>query len=133
MSPQASVPFTHRFRVRWSEVDAQGVVFNGHYLTYADVAGTEYYRHLGILNSDLEDLGELFVVDARLTFKSSAYNDDLLTSTVRTERIGTSSFTLLIELFRDETPLTEIRLTYVRAPGGKAKPLSDRLRALLAG
>ena len=28
----------HRLRVRWSEVDMQKVVFNGHYLTYIDTA-----------------------------------------------------------------------------------------------
>ncbi|MEZ5741972.1 MAG: 4-hydroxybenzoyl-CoA thioesterase, partial [Burkholderiaceae bacterium] len=26
--------FRHRLRVRWAESDMQGVVFNGHYLTY---------------------------------------------------------------------------------------------------
>ena len=40
--------FFHSLRVRWSEVDPQGIVFNGSYLTYADVATTEYYRHLGV-------------------------------------------------------------------------------------
>ena len=35
------------FRVRYSEVDAQGIVFNAHYLTYFDSAMTEYLRHIG--------------------------------------------------------------------------------------
>ena len=39
--------FAHRMRVRWAEVDKQGIVFNGHYLMYFDVAITEYYRALG--------------------------------------------------------------------------------------
>jgi acyl-CoA thioester hydrolase len=39
--------FAHRLRVRWAEVDRQGIVFNGHYLTYFDVGITEYYRALG--------------------------------------------------------------------------------------
>ena len=30
-------PFSHRFRVRYSEVDPQAVVFNSRYLEYADV------------------------------------------------------------------------------------------------
>jgi len=34
-------------RVRWAEVDRQGIVFNAHYLMYFDVAITEYYRALG--------------------------------------------------------------------------------------
>ena len=39
--------FSHRFRVRWSEVDPQAVVFNARYLDYADIAITEYYREVG--------------------------------------------------------------------------------------
>src|SRR5262245_2241726 len=39
--------FHHPFRVRYSEVDAQAVVFNAHYLTYFDTAITEYFRALG--------------------------------------------------------------------------------------
>jgi acyl-CoA thioester hydrolase len=36
--------YRHRIdlRVRWAEVDAQGVVFNGHYLTYCDVCVTAF-------------------------------------------------------------------------------------------
>ena len=36
--------FSEPLRVRWAEVDAQGIVFNGHYLAYFDVGVTEYYR-----------------------------------------------------------------------------------------
>ena len=35
-------------RVRWAEVDAQSIVFNGHYLLYADVCITEYWRSIGV-------------------------------------------------------------------------------------
>lgn len=38
--------FHFPFRVRYSEVDAQAVVFNAHYLTYFDTAITEYFRAL---------------------------------------------------------------------------------------
>ena len=33
--------------MRWAETDLQGIVFNGHYLTYFDVAITEYWRAIG--------------------------------------------------------------------------------------
>ena len=39
--------FCHPFRVRCSEVDFQGVVFNAHYLTYFDTTITEYMRAIG--------------------------------------------------------------------------------------
>ena len=55
--------FAHRLRVRWAEVDRQGIVFNGHYLTYFDVGITEYYRTLGYPYPDgLAQLGtDLYV------------------------------------------------------------------------
>ena len=36
--------FSHQLRVRYSECDQQGVVFNGHYLFFYDVALTEFWR-----------------------------------------------------------------------------------------
>ena len=38
--------FFFPFRVRYSEVDGQMIVFNAHYLTYFDTAITEYFRAL---------------------------------------------------------------------------------------
>lgn len=125
-------PFTHPIRVRWGEVDAQGVVFNANYLVYADVAGTEYYRHLGILADTVEDLSQVYVVDAHLQFKSPARYDDLLTCTVIPSRIGNSSFQLVVKIARDDTELTEITLTYVRAVNGQSARLSDAFRALIS-
>ena len=38
--------FFFPFRVRYSEIDGQKVVFNAHYLTYYDTAITEFFRVL---------------------------------------------------------------------------------------
>ena len=43
---QSDFRFSCPLRVRWAEADPQGIVFNGHYLTYADVGITEYFRAL---------------------------------------------------------------------------------------
>ncbi len=40
-------PFSFSFRVRYAEVDAQGIVFNANYLVYLDTAVTEYFREQG--------------------------------------------------------------------------------------
>ena len=132
MSQPLKTPFSTPIRVRWSEADPQGVVFNGNYLVYADAAGTEYFRHLGVIGSDIEDFFQLYVVDAHLSFKAPARADDLVTCTVQPGRVGTSSFTLSIKITRDDTELTEITLTYVRAINGQSAPLSETFRALLA-
>ena len=50
----ARIDFRHKvpLRVRWAEVDSQSVVFNGHYLLYADVCVTEYWRTIGLRYPD---------------------------------------------------------------------------------
>ncbi len=117
--------FFHPLRVRWGEVDAQGVVFNPNYLVFADVAGTEYMRAAGVT---IDDMGDLFVVNAHADFLGPAMFDDELDIGVGVGRIGRSSFEMRFGLFRGETPLTRIRLTYVRAD-----PVEKRARPLDAG
>jgi len=63
---------TTAIRVRWGEVDGQGVVFNANYLMYADVAVTEFMRANGVMTHCRDEFGQTFVVDAHLIFKASA-------------------------------------------------------------
>ena len=55
-----------RQRVRWAEIDAQKIVFNGHYLMYFDTAVAGYWRAIALPYAEsmaaLE--GDLFVPDA---------------------------------------------------------------------
>ena len=85
-------PFAHTLRVRYSEIDGQKVAYNSHYLTYLDVAITEYFRSLGIgfLESSEFDIA---LVKATLEFKRPARLDDLLDVHVSIPRLGNSSFT----------------------------------------
>lgn len=39
---RADFRFFHPLRVGWAETDLQGVVFNGHCLTYADWVGAAF-------------------------------------------------------------------------------------------
>ncbi len=123
--------FNWPLRVRWSEVDAQGVVFNPNYFVYADVAATEFFRAAGVVNGDYPDMGQSYVVDARATFHASARFDDLLDLHVSVPRIGRSSYELRVDILREGRRLTEVSLTYVRALDGKSEPLSDIFRSTL--
>ena len=60
------------FRVRYSEIDGQGVVFNAHYLTYFDTTITEYFRALGYDQyADAKKTGEDFhVVKSVIEYKA---------------------------------------------------------------
>ena len=77
--------FFHTLRVRWAEVDRQGIVFNGHYLTYFDVAITEYWRAIGVPYPAITDRwgSDLFVVKASVEYHAPAHYDDVLDIGVR--------------------------------------------------
>ena len=50
-------PVTYVRRVRFSDSDAQGIVFNGNYLTYFDDTITDYFDALGLKWSDFPGAG----------------------------------------------------------------------------
>jgi hypothetical protein len=59
--------------VRYAECDAQGVVFNGHYLTWCDEAVTAWLVQSGIGYEQLLGRGlDFFVVRSELSWSSSA-------------------------------------------------------------
>jgi len=122
---------TTEIRVRWGEVDAQGVVFNANYLMYADVAVTEFMRANGIMDHCRDEFAQTFVVDAHLTFMASARFDDQLTLAVRCERVGRSSYVLAVEMSRDGESLCTAAMTYVRAVDRVSAAVSDGFRARL--
>jgi acyl-CoA thioester hydrolase len=77
--------FFHPLRVRWAEADMQGIVFNGHYLTYFDVAFTEYWRAIGLPGPLLQAQAgqEMFARKATVEYLSPARFDDVLDIGVR--------------------------------------------------
>ncbi|MDB4989918.1 MAG: 4-hydroxybenzoyl-CoA thioesterase [Myxococcaceae bacterium] len=115
----------YRLRVRWSEVDAQGIVFNPNYLAYADLALTEYLRALGLPYTECMKLYGMDWLAARseVDFVGSALFDDELELAARVEYIGMTSFRMRVGIFRGEEVLTQIRTTYVNASLTEKKPL----------
>jgi acyl-CoA thioester hydrolase len=93
--------FFHPFRVRYSEIDGQGVVFNAHYLTYFDTTITEYFRALGYDQyADAKQTGEDFhVVKSVIEYKAPVRFDWELDVGARVARIGNSSLTFELAIF----------------------------------
>jgi YbgC/YbaW family acyl-CoA thioester hydrolase len=115
--------FFERLRVRWAEIDAQRIVFNGHYLMYFDTAVAGYWRALGVpyAQTMVSFDGDLFVRKAEIEYMASARYDDVLDIGMRCARIGTSSAVFVGGAFRDQQLLVSCSLTYVFAdPGGTA-------------
>ena len=144
--PRSDFTFSHPLRVRWAEVDRQGIVFNGHYLTYFDVGITEYWRAIGCPYPDtlLAAGSDMFVKKAALEYHGPAQYDDMLEVLVRVARIGRSSLQFLIQIHRvdlhpvgihrGETHLIDGEIVYVNADPAtrKSAPVPDFLRAAIA-
>jgi YbgC/YbaW family acyl-CoA thioester hydrolase len=129
--------FFDRLRVRWAEIDAQKIVFNGHYLMYFDTAMTAYWRALALPYAEtMEALGgDLYVRKATLEYFASARQDDVLDIGMRCARIGTSSMLFAGAVFRQDELLVSGEIVYVFAdPSSQtSKPVPEPLRKLLLG
>lgn len=130
--------FFHPFRVRYSEIDGQGVVFNAHYLTYFDTAITEYFRWLGYdyLGEAKRTGVDFHTVKALVEFRQPILFDQEIDVGTRVARIGTSSMTFaLVVLPKDADAVLasgEIVWVYTDQQTRKPVPVLDSLRALVA-
>jgi acyl-CoA thioester hydrolase len=80
---------------RYAEVDQQGVVFNGHYLTWFDEACTGLLDDLGVAYPDLMSTGYDFqVVHSDIDFLAPVRWRDEVRVTAECTRIGSTSFTI---------------------------------------
>jgi len=122
--PKSHFALCHRIRVRWSEVDPQGIVFNAHYLTFFDIAAAEYWRELGTAYpASFHAKGlDTFVVKATLEYHRSARYDDELELYARVSRLGRTSLTFALEVHRADEHLVTGELIYVIAAADTQEP-----------
>jgi len=128
-------PFRYYLRVRYSECDAQKVVFNARYGEYMDLAVGEFTRSAGLNTTGMFGDFDYQVVKQITEWKAPVRFDDVLEISVQTKHIGNTSFTLTAE-FRiagSEAVTASIETVYVNVdPKNLAKmPISDTLRQAL--
>lgn len=93
---------------RYAEVDQQGVVFNGHYLTWFDEACTGFLDHLGVTYPGLIDSGhDIQVVHSEIDFVAPVRWRDSVRVVVACQRIGSTSFTLGFDVLRQNAEVAE--------------------------
>ncbi len=137
--PKGDFRFQCTVRVRWSEGDPQGIVYNARYFDYSEVAQAEYFRNLGIRLYDEESRKrfDTATVKATLEFKSPARVDDVLEVHTRVSAIGSSSLTMVSELYRERSDelLMRAELVYVNydSDAGVSRAVPDDLRKLIEG
>ena len=123
--------------MRWAEGDAQGIVFNGAYLGYLEIAQSEYFRNLGFSIYRIAETGyfDTAVVKTTLEFKAPARVDQLLELHARVSAIGTTSLTLEVEIYPQDSEqlLTTIQAIYVgfTSQTGETRPVPGDIRALV--
>lgn len=101
-------------RVRYVECDMQGRVFNGHYLTWVDMAHTDALRQMFGGYQLLLDRGiDLVVAAAELQFRRPAHFDDDLVVGVAFEPPGHTSLRSRFSITRDADLIAEAALTHV--------------------
>lgn len=70
---------TTEIRVRYSDTDKMGFVYNGNYLAFFEIGRTETMRNYGLPYTVFEKEGFFLpVVEACVKYKSPSYYDDIL-------------------------------------------------------
>ncbi len=106
--------FTMPIRPRYMEVDQQGVVFNGWYLTWFDEAMAAFLQERGLPYQSMLDAGfDVQVVRTEIDFKAGVRWRDEVAVAVSTGRIGTTSFALDFQVRRGEEVCCAARTVYV--------------------
>jgi acyl-CoA thioester hydrolase len=115
-------PFRHTFRVRYAEADAQGVLFNAHYLAYVDHTITELWRAaFGGYEQMLERGVDIVVAEARVRFRAAARFDDEVTVELSIVHLGTTSLATEYRFLRDDQLLAEVEMRHVFVTVGTAE------------
>lgn len=125
----------HAVRVRYSECDQQGVVFNAHYLAWFDMNITELWRAaFGSYQAAVDRGVDIVVAAAELRFRASARFDEELQLEVVVAQLGTTSIVTEHAVTRAGDKLVEGKLRHVMVDARTlAKtPIPDWVRAGLA-
>jgi acyl-CoA thioester hydrolase len=123
----------YRHRVRYLEVDQQGVVFNMWYLGYFDEAMAVFLEDGGLTYPDLLAAGfDVQLVHSTIDWQSSLHTGETADVEVRLVDSGRTSFTLGFRVRGDvEVAAGETVYVVVATDGSGKRPIPDRLRAAL--
>jgi acyl-CoA thioester hydrolase len=92
--PEPADAFRYYLRARYSECDAQHVVFNARYGDYVDLGCTEFMKALFPDRRLMNGSFEIMTVRQVNDWKGSARFDDVIEIAVWVSKLGTTSFTL---------------------------------------
>lgn len=125
-------------KIRYSDCDPQGIVFNGNYPRYWDDALTDWLEEAGYGGPELGGLGaEVVTARLEMDFEASANLGDVLVTEVATDRFGTTSMTLGIVTKRQSDGAVVVTGTevvvFVDPVEFRPIPVPDVLKSRLGG
>ncbi len=102
-------------RVRWSDVDAAGIICYGAYLRFYEIAETELFRAAGEPYHEVFDRYDVWLprVHIESDFLRPAFLDDLLRVRAFVERIGRTSLHLAFRVSRAGEEIARARFVMV--------------------
>ena len=123
---------TYKRKIRYSDTDLQGIVFNGNYFTYFDDALTDLLDVLDLTMESLAAMGiDMVTAHAAADFLASARVGDVLATNVMVDRIGTTSITFRLEGVVDGTVIVQGKVVWVTvdAVTFEKTPVPDEVRS----
>jgi acyl-CoA thioester hydrolase len=127
--------FHTSWRVRFNEVDLQGVVHHTQIVTYLEIARVEYWRSLGISYRAMRDEGYEFIINkVAVEYKRPLFFDEIIEVAVGVKSMARASFVLAYEIRKKDGNLAieaETGLLCSKVGSGKPGPLPKKYKDLL--
>lgn len=116
--------YSASWRVRFDEVDMQGMVHHPQIVTYLEVARVEYWRETGISYKQLRDLGFEFIVkNVNVEYKKPLLFEEMIEVRIGVKSLARASFVLGYEIYKENGELAVVAETVlVCAKVGVGKP-----------
>ena len=119
--------FTFDFpqRIYFEDTDAGGVVYHAQYVKFLERARTEWLRHLGFTNSELERKYKMLFIVAEMAmeFVKPAKLDDSVNISVAIENLGRVRCTFHQEIRRGGEILVKARVLVASVSADGFKPI----------
>src|SRR5690242_13732005 len=117
------ITHVEKLRVRWVDTDASGRIHYTAAFRYFEVAEWELFRRAGIFLRNQEKTFGFPRVSVSASFHVPLFADDEVAVHIRPERVGTTSITFALEVFREETLCISGKVTAV-CIGDQGKPIA---------
>jgi acyl-CoA thioester hydrolase len=135
LAPDGKLVVETRFRVRYHETDAMGIVHHVAYITWFEEGRSAFTRGIGYPYSRMEAEGiALAVAEVTARYHTPARYDDEVAVRTCLDAVGSRGMTFVYEIRRtgDDVLLVSGRSTHVSlGPDGRVKRLPEELRSRL--